>query len=516
MDGADANPDVPQEPHQREDPASVVENTASPSNNPKTGEESSEPPVSGSSTLAATSSKRPHSPSPTPSTSHENLRKMQKTSESIVSSSTVEASQPGTAGQASGSQEARGAVNHFPKVTLAPSVNGEAVKKYCISALAGEIIGQCIAETKGGVVVEAEGAEGEESSLMDSEDEDAVAAVLGGSSEDECSYSKGYVKRQALYSCLTCQKASGEVAGICLACSYACHEDHDLVELYTKRNFRCDCGNSRFSGVACKLIPEKDAINEQNQYNQNFSNAYCVCHRPYPDPQEPANFCGVQVQCIVCEDWLHLAHVLKDISDVEEKLKVPRSLICLQCLQKHKFLGHYLLAETALDYQFEPLDPKYQIDGCALKYVEKMYPDISAIDEAAWTPIEWYENLCRCPPCQELYKKEEVEFLMDGDDSAGEYEAKGREKIQEEKGRLDNVDHTQFLMGELDRYGQIEFANRVAQMRQELKDGMQSLAREMSEKGQAEVQAADVMRLFERLQEERKKKRQDNQSPAGL
>lgn len=30
------------------------------------------------------------------------------------------------------------------------------------------------------------------------------------------------------------------------ACSYNCHEGHDLVELYTKRAFRCDCGNSKF------------------------------------------------------------------------------------------------------------------------------------------------------------------------------------------------------------------------------------------------------------------------------
>ena len=72
--------------------------------------------------------------------------------------------------------------------------------------------------------------------------------------------------RQALYACATCTGAkgalqgsgevggegrkgtplgSGEVggegrkgtlAGICLACSLHCHEDHDLYELYTKRS----------------------------------------------------------------------------------------------------------------------------------------------------------------------------------------------------------------------------------------------------------------------------------------
>ena len=58
---------------------------------------------------------------------------------------------------------------------------------------------------------------------------------------------QGYVDRQALYACATCARAirkekevrGGErethLAGVCLACSLHCHEDHDLYELYTKR-----------------------------------------------------------------------------------------------------------------------------------------------------------------------------------------------------------------------------------------------------------------------------------------
>lgn len=29
-----------------------------------------------------------------------------------------------------------------------------------------------------------------------------------------------------------------QLAGICLACSYHCHDGHELVELYTKRYFK--------------------------------------------------------------------------------------------------------------------------------------------------------------------------------------------------------------------------------------------------------------------------------------
>jgi len=53
---------------------------------------------------------------------------------------------------------------------------------------------------------------------------------------------------------VTTQGENATAAGICLACSYKCHEGHDLVELYTKRNFRCDCGNSKFE-QKCQLEP---------------------------------------------------------------------------------------------------------------------------------------------------------------------------------------------------------------------------------------------------------------------
>lgn len=65
--------------------------------------------------------------------------------------------------------------------------------------------------------------------------EDDANAVLGASDDQNCTYPQGYVKRQALYACFSCTEESGASAGICLACSYACHEGHKLFELYTKR-----------------------------------------------------------------------------------------------------------------------------------------------------------------------------------------------------------------------------------------------------------------------------------------
>jgi E3 ubiquitin-protein ligase UBR7 len=60
-----------------------------------------------------------------------------------------------------------------------------------------------------------------------------------------CTYNQGYIS-QELWACMTCYKNKAELAAICIGCSFTCHKDHELVHLYFKRNFRCDCGNKRF------------------------------------------------------------------------------------------------------------------------------------------------------------------------------------------------------------------------------------------------------------------------------
>ena len=46
-----------------------------------------------------------------------------------------------------------------------------------------------------------------------------------------------------------------------------------MVELYTKRNFRCDCGNSKMKR-GCDLEKNKDAVNSNNTYNHNYKGTY--------------------------------------------------------------------------------------------------------------------------------------------------------------------------------------------------------------------------------------------------
>jgi E3 ubiquitin-protein ligase UBR7 len=80
-----------------------------------------------------------------------------------------------------------------------------------------------------------------------------------------------------------------------------------IVELWTKRNFRCDCGNSKFGEFFCKLFPNKDIENADNSYNHNFKGSYCTCGRPYPDPDAEEQV--EMIQCCICEDWFHEEHL---------------------------------------------------------------------------------------------------------------------------------------------------------------------------------------------------------------
>jgi len=61
----------------------------------------------------------------------------------------------------------------------------------------------------------------------------------------KCTYEKGYIT-QEIYLCLTCAKEKNSLSGMCVGCAYKCHENHEVENLHFKRNFRCDCGNSKY------------------------------------------------------------------------------------------------------------------------------------------------------------------------------------------------------------------------------------------------------------------------------
>ncbi|XP_069371600.1 putative E3 ubiquitin-protein ligase UBR7 isoform X2 [Paralichthys olivaceus] len=354
----------------------------------------------------------------------------------------------------------------------------------------------------------------------DEELEEEASAVLAGSDSDHCSYPQGYVKRQALYACNTCTPKGGEAAGVCLACSYKCHEGHDLFELYTKRNFRCDCGNRKFTELQCKLHPDKDEVNSLNKYSHNFFGAYCTCSRPYPDPDDQVE--DEMIQCVVCEDWLHGRHlgcVIPDCVELQE-------MICELCMNKNDFLWTYadLLAvsgaaaqvkeETGGESNTDAPD-KPQVDdviepsskrsreeaesSCRLKQPQRTGQNRLRSGAVFW-PSGWRSKLCSCTGCQELLSQANLSFLLDESDTVLAYERKGKNNEQKQQGH----DPLMSALDNLNRVQQLEIIHGYNDMKTELKDFLQTFAAE------GKVVTPDDIRLFFEQQQSRKRRRVDD------
>jgi hypothetical protein len=114
--------------------------------------------------------------------------------------------------------------------------------------------------------------------------------------------------------------------GFCLGCMLTCHESHEVNELYSKLDFRCDCGNSK-TPESCQLTNEKEYSNAKNKYNRNYYDLYCHCNLPHD--QETID--QYMIQCFVCEDWYHNTHLnpTETSNDIDEKYL----LICRTCIK---------------------------------------------------------------------------------------------------------------------------------------------------------------------------------------
>ncbi|KAK7104795.1 putative E3 ubiquitin-protein ligase UBR7 [Littorina saxatilis] len=349
--------------------------------------------------------------------------------------------------------------------------------------------------------------------------EDA-SAVLGDSDEQNCTYPSGYVQRQALYACSTCSPT--EPAGICLACSYQCHEGHDLYELYTKRHFRCDCGNSKFGENKCKLASDKDDKNTENKYNQNFKGTYCICGRPYPDPEDQAE--DEMIQCVMCEDWYHGRHLHAKLPDNENY----QEMMCTACMDKHPFLWAYQVCGQAVVVKKESADDKavkVEVGGgegeepvktenqqpvkvestsqtatvsegseppakrmktevgegesgsaCKVKKLclleDLQTREIPEKHCGAFWPEGWREKLCKCDQCLSMYKAEGLEFLLETGDSVHAYEERGRGK---NPGLTDSEIEQSALSG-MSHVQKIEVVQGFNDMKTELREYLKSFA----------------------------------------
>ena len=165
--------------------------------------------------------------------------------------------------------------------------------------------------------------------------------------------------RQNLFSCITCNpppESSSEPyspAGVCYACSIACHGDHTLVELFSRRNFTCDCGTTRLPATSpCTLRIDpvtgfKGSVHSQrpsegNTYNQNFRNRFCGCGDWYNAHEQKSTMyqclgLATEVEGGCGEDWWHpecllgLPHdwqaLTEDSSEAKKPTEVPSSIV---------------------------------------------------------------------------------------------------------------------------------------------------------------------------------------------
>lgn len=306
-----------------------------------------------------------------------------------------------------------------------------------------------------------------------------------------------------------------------------------MLELYTKRNFRCDCGTKRMPNVRCNLDALKFEENTENLYNQNFSGLYCICHRPYPDPEEEIE--DEMIQCIVCEDWYHGRHLSSETPSGDDFSE----MICGTCTEKCDFLKYYQklqvdikknspekitkgdettevdiesspntsVADTSIDEtkitengkhkltepdDSEPPAKKEKLDDDAC-----IRPNIVPKENkgATFWCHDWRKKLCKCSTCIDIYKKAKVEFIIDLEDTCHFYEEIGKNKPNQEtqydKGiqALSNMNHT----------NQIEMIQGYNLLKNRLKDFLQDFVT-----NQQVVTEDDVRRFFTQLNEEKK------------
>lgn len=288
-----------------------------------------------------------------------------------------------------------------------------------------------------------------------------------------------------------------------------------MVELYTKRNTRCDCGVKTGSS-ACQIEPTKKIIgdqpNERNKYNQNFTGTYCTCHRPYPDPEDPIE--DEMIQCIICEDWYHSRHL--DGSKVPDN-SLYSEMTCGSCVNDKKFLYDYsgnavqvvdeeasrnesTLNVTSLDdsaiatagqEEEENSAKKIKLSDDACVRPKATLGDENAGKAMFWRE-DWRKSLCKCMKCMKMYDELKCEFLLDLDDTTHSYEEKGKQK-----GPQSSMYEEQLAaLATLPRVNQIDAISSYTRMKEKLFEFLQTFV-----VNNQIVTEDDVKRFFQNMKD---------------
>ncbi|KAJ2548648.1 hypothetical protein EV175_004747 [Coemansia sp. RSA 1933] len=310
-----------------------------------------------------------------------------------------------------------------------------------------------------------------------------AAEVLPGKF-DNCTFDQGYI-RQPLYACLTCTHPPAEYcssaseraavkeetlpAGMCYSCSIECHSGHEVVELFTKRSFRCDCGTKRLipqTRACCSLKKTRTALakveNAENSYSHNFWGFYCRCDKFY-DPESES---GDMILCYVCNDWFHDSCIGMRPKDGEYE-----DYICRKCVAAHTVLRYINtpkakyglvsqegrvtdivdkikqigLPECSLTDDDEPARKKARLNPC------RLLSDRDAID--AHKPFDmfmeedWTDDVCTCVDCMHEIETSKLVFLIKEDEivEPEEDETRGESLYEAALKQMQTMDHTRAI-----------------------------------------------------------------------
>lgn len=91
---------------------------------------------------------------------------------------------------------------------------------------------------------------------------------------------------------------------------------------------------------------------------------------------------------------------------------------------------------------------------------------------ASFWLIEWRTKLCRCTNCLEMYKKNNVEFLLDDEDTVHAYQEKGKAKAAENRVSLE--EETRRALSGMDHVQQIEAAMAYNKLKKKLTEFLTS------------------------------------------
>jgi len=202
------------------------------------------------------------------------------------------------------------------------------------------------------------------------------------------------------------------------------------------------------------------------------------------------------IQCIVCEDWYHGRHL--SLSSGPPTDSEYGEMICVGCTTKHPLLvkyRHLAVNDSAGEKDTDSVKDKGEERGEESGEIAPKCSVASKTGEkpgSLFLPEGWRSQLCKCNSCSVRYKEEELEFLLDPNDTVHSYE----EQAQEDKGQFEKGMEA---LSQLDRVKQVEAIHSYNSMKEDLMEYLGKFAAN----GKV-VREEDIKEFFEGMKSRKK------------